>query len=289
MNFRKLILVLPLSLILNGLLINAQTENGLFSPQNRLLFGNHLFEQKDYIRAIDEFLVVMQHERNDTLQFKIAFAYQTIGEYDVSNDYFRGLFFSDSFGEQSILEYCKNNFFLLSREEYSAFVDESKILSESSISNVESLRNLSNLSGGFLPSDSLQFIKPFDLRYKEDAAKFYHEKLNPGYKSLTTAALLSAVIPGLGKVYTDNITDGLTGFLVTGVLSFLAYDNFRAEHDFRAWLFTGLAAYFYAGNIYGSIAAADIFNAGIKIDFDNKIDAYLKQVNYFIPKHGLFK
>ena len=61
------------------------------------------------------------------------------------------------------------------------------------------------------------------------------------------------------------------GFFSYRIFSFLAYDNFRADHDFRAWLFTGLAAYFYAGNIYGAAAAVQQYNAGIKLSFENDV------------------
>lgn len=287
--FRKLLPILTVSFVFSGMLIHAQAKGGMHSIENRELFGNHLFEQKDYIRAIDEFLYVLQKESNDTIQFKVAYAYQGIGEFDVSNDYLHGLFFNEYFGRQSILEYYKNNFFLLPSESFNDVVDEGRFLSESTYPIVNSLRNLSNLVTDIPTIDSIEYIKPFDLQYKEDAAKFYSEKLNPGFKSQTTAAILSAVIPGLGKVYTGNLTDGLTGFLVTGILSFLAYDNFRADHDFRAWLFTGLAAYFYAGNVYGSMASADLYNAGIKIYFKDRVEAYLKKSDYFIPKYEFVK
>jgi hypothetical protein len=81
-----------------------------------------------------------------------------------------------------------------------------------------------------------------------------------------------------------NITDGLTSFLVTGALTFLAVDNFKHKHNFRGWLFTGLGAFFYAGNIYGSAAAAQIFNAGIQLNFDRDVKLYFEKRNYFLPE-----
>ena len=73
-------------------------------------------------------------------------------------------------------------------------------------------------------------------------------------------------------------------FLVTGLFAFLAYDNFKANHDTRAWIFTGLAAAFYAGNIYGSITSANVFNTGIQLSFENDIKIFLNKNDYFVPK-----
>jgi len=77
--------------------------------------------------------------------------------------------------------------------------------------------------------------------------------------------------------------------VVTGLFAFLAYDNFQAEHTTRAWIFTGLGAFFYAGNIYGSIASAQIFNAKIDFDFSNGLKLFLDQQNYFLPEYDFCK
>ncbi|MCW8960516.1 MAG: hypothetical protein OQK29_03065, partial [Ignavibacteriaceae bacterium] len=76
-----------------------------------------------------------------------------------------------------------------------------------------------------------------------------------------------------------------TALLATGLLAFLAYDNFRANHKTRAWIFTGLGAFFYSGNIYGSIAAAQIFNARVNFEFKEGIKLFLEQENYFLPQY----
>ena len=63
--------------------------------------------------------------------------------------------------------------------------------------------------------------------------------------------------------------------LFTGVFTFLAVNNFRNDHPTRGWIFSGLAAYFYAGNIYGSAAAAQNYNAAVKFTFDTEPSADL--------------
>ena len=105
----------------------------------------------------------------------------------------------------------------------------------------------------------------------------------PKGKNPVKAAWLSTIIPGAGKIYTEDYGDGITAFLFVGVLTYLAVDNFNADHDFRGYLFSALSAYFYAGNIYGSYSSAQIFNVKYRTSIDNDIKKFLESVNYFQP------
>ena len=78
-------------------------------------------------------------------------------------------------------------------------------------------------------------------------------------------------------------------FLVTGVFAFLAYDNFRADHKTRAWIFTGLTTLFYGGNVYGSVTAAQIYNAKITFEFNDGLSVFLQNKNYFVPEYDFCK
>ena len=100
---------------------------------------------------------------------------------------------------------------------------------------------------------------------------------------------MSALIPGSGKIYAGEIGDGIIAAIATGLCGYLAYDNFKAKHNFRGWLFGGLSAFFYAGNIYGSAASAQIYNAGIQFDFVNDVKIYLNKKNYFTPEYEFCK
>ncbi|HEY6438358.1 MAG TPA: hypothetical protein VIY47_17360, partial [Ignavibacteriaceae bacterium] len=128
-------------------------------------------------------------------------------------------------------------------------------------------------------------LNQFDLPQRNQIETFIDLSENPDYKSPALAGILSAVIPGSGKMYVGEWGDGITGLLITGLFAFLAYDNFKADHTARAWIFTGIGAFFYAGNIYGSIASAQIFNARIDFDFNNGLKLFLDQENYFLPKY----
>ena len=94
---------------------------------------------------------------------------------------------------------------------------------------------------------------------------------------------MSALIPGLGKIYADEVGDGITAFLLTGLFTYLAVDKFQNDHTASGWLYASIAAFFYSGNIYGSATAVQNYNAGIKFNFDNEVKLYLNKKDQFIP------
>jgi TM2 domain-containing membrane protein YozV len=133
------------------------------------------------------------------------------------------------------------------------------------------------------------FLDTFPSAEKEKLLYFYNFKKDPPYKSALLSGIMSALIPGSGKVYLSEIGDGITAFLTTSLLAFLAYDNFHHNHNFRGWLFSGLGFFFYAGNIYGSVAAAQIHNAQIDYEYNSDLRDYLKNKNYFLPQNDFIK
>jgi TM2 domain-containing membrane protein YozV len=74
------------------------------------------------------------------------------------------------------------------------------------------------------------------------------------------AAGLSAVLPGLGRVYVGKWQDGLVSFGLVGTPAWFAYDGFRevGVTSVRGWLLGTVAAVLYAGNVYGSYVGAEV-------------------------------
>ena len=139
-----------------------------------------------------------------------------------------------------------------------------------------------------LPSKD-KFLSPFEGKDKFILSDFYERKSNPPYKSEFTSVLLSTIIPGAGKIYTEEYSDGIIAFLVTGLMGYISYTDFKADHKFRGWLFAGLTAFFYGGNIYGSAASAQIYNARINFNLNSDLKIYLQEKEYFIPDYEFCK
>jgi tetratricopeptide (TPR) repeat protein len=81
-------------------------------------------------------------------------------------------------------------------------------------------------------------------------------------RSPAAAGVLSAILPGSGKLYAGRTADGLFSFGLVGTLVLLSGLRFADEgvRSVRGWVYGSFALLFHAGNIYGSVAAAREFN-----------------------------
>lgn len=73
-------------------------------------------------------------------------------------------------------------------------------------------------------------------------------------KSMFTAGLLSAIIPGSGKIYAGRLGEGVSAFLMTAGMALVTYENFRKDgwNDPKTIFFGSIFTTFYIGNIWGS-------------------------------------
>jgi TM2 domain-containing membrane protein YozV len=265
----------------------AQTGNVDFnSPENIKKFADYLFCDKDYLRAALEYERLKNIYKSDTIDFKIALSYSYIKDYYTAIQKFSGIINSSLYFDKAKLEVMKINF--LSND----FTGLRSYYKNSFKSEVDKYQNegekLFNFSYLFTddelpPKD--EFILPFDIYEKEIISSFYDRKRDPPYKSGTLAGIMSAIIPGSGKIYVGETGDGIVAFITTTLFAFIAYDNFRAGHITRAWIWTGVAAFFYAGNVYGSVAAAQVHNAKITFEFNDGLNVYLNKNNYYIKNY----
>ena len=265
----------------------AQTGREDFdSPYNIKRFADHLFCDKYYLRAAIEYERLTSNNRSDTIEFKIALSYSYIKDYYSAIQKFSGIVNSSVYFNEAKLEELKINFLIndftgLRNYYKNSFITEvDKYQTEG-----EKLFNFSYLfTDDKLPSKD-EFLSPFGVNEKEKLSSFYDWKKEPPYKDGTLAGIMSAIIPGSGKIYIGEIGDGIVAFITTTVFAFIAYDNFKAGHTTRAWIWTGVAAFFYAGNVYGSVAAAQVHNAKITFEFNEGLNVYLNQNNYYIKQY----
>lgn len=268
-----------------------QSENIDFnSPANIRSFADYLYCEKDYLRAVFEYDRLIESQINDTLMFKIGLSYSYMSDYLSAANKFDLTPPSSAFFNLSKLEWLKAKFLLKDYQRFQLSYQNQFVSENNKYQNKgQKLFNFSYLfTDETLPSKE-ELISPFEKTEKMEVSNFYDWKVDPPYKSSTVAGIMSAIIPGSGKVYVGEVSDGVVAFLVTGILVFLASDNFQAEHTTRAWIFTGLAALFYSGNVYGSVAAAQVHNAKITFEFNESMNIYLQKNNYFIPTYDFCK
>ncbi len=255
-----------------------------FSAKYRLEFGNYLYAEKDYLRAFHEFRNVLKTIDNDTIRFRLANSLFKISRMSEAADNFKTLFFGSALSEEARLMFYQSAYFLNDHKWFRELTEQENYQTTKYKNEVERLKSITYFYDKISLPDTNILFKPFHDSVHTRLAKFYKQKKYPQYKSPTAAAVLSSVIPGAGKIYTGEIGDAVAAFLSTAALAYLAVSNFNAEHKFRGWLFTGLTAVFYGGNIYGSAAAAQIYNARIRFNFENEVKLYFEERNYFLPR-----
>jgi hypothetical protein len=92
-------------------------------------------------------------------------------------------------------------------------------------------------------------------------------------RSPVVAGALSAVVPGLGKIYAGKSKQGIAAFLPILSLAALTYEGLRKDGP-RSARFIGFGsvfALFYVGNIWGSVLSVKIRRNEFKREYDNKI------------------
>jgi TM2 domain-containing membrane protein YozV len=77
-------------------------------------------------------------------------------------------------------------------------------------------------------------------------------------KSAWLAGALSALVPGLGRLYIGRVADGIMSFVLIGVTGGLAAQGFHDEgrSSVRGWILGSVASLLYVGNVYGSAVGA---------------------------------
>ncbi len=275
----KRILILSIIFLPLAEQIHSQEKINFHSPENIRLFADYLYCQKDYLRASDEYKAWLEINNNDTVEFKSGLSLQLTGAYSEALNRFHDIPYSSSYYTESREEYARTLFLLKDYPDLRGYFKRSDP-SKDFYPFITRLNNITYFvtEGNLPPEDN--FVSTFPPEQKGDIIKLYEWKSDPPYKSPVLAGILSTIVPGLGKVYTQNYSDGFFAALLTGLFGYIAYTDFKADHQVRGWIFTGVAALFYAGNIYGSAASAQIYNAKIRFDFESDLQSFLDLFNY---------
>lgn len=100
------------------------------------------------------------------------------------------------------------------------------------------------------------------------------------------AAVLSAAVPGLGKLYAGKPGQGIASFLQCLVMGLQAYEGLRKDGpgSARFLIFSSLFSVFYAGNIWGSAFAVQIK----KKEFNDRVNEQIL-FDLHIPLRTVFR
>ena len=104
-------------------------------------------------------------------------------------------------------------------------------------------------------------------RIADDLARLAREAQEAPRKSPVTAALMSSLLPGTGKMYAGRFQDGLFSLATISLTSWMAIEGFSEDgsSSTKGWIYGGISAWLYAGNIYGTIVAVEQHNLALEL------------------------
>ena len=171
-----------------------------------------------------------------------------------------------------------------------------QVLSQLSTSDslLTALRNFQLAGVALLERDTLKFVsyrQQFNGKYFAFSQE--EEKLGENYrliqqhkhKSPLLAGLMSAIVPGSGKIYAGKTGQGLITFIQNLALGLQTYEAYRRDgwKSPRFLLYSGLFTFFYVGNIWGSTLTVHIS----KQEFKDKVNEQIL-FNMQIPIRTVF-
>jgi hypothetical protein len=268
-----------LIVLLLNLPVLSDAQIDYYSKENILRFADFLFAEGDYERAIGEYLRVASLEADqiprDSLYYRIAAGFIYLSKPVQTRKYCSFISKKTSTSglhsavqcltafsyyiqgsHDSLRSFLKDFDFLPTEPQWQCRLAAIKIASLLKdykwIEAINESEKAFNQPLGNCTTDS----SIHDLLKIGQQGKMLRLK-NPAI-----AGVLSAVIPGSGKVYANRAWDGLYSILIVGTMFWQAYEGFSKQgcRSTRGMTFGMLGVVFYAGNIYGSINAARIYN-----------------------------
>lgn len=254
----------------------------IYNYKHSLEFAEYLEKSKQFDFSIQEYeRLLFMRPNSDSLKLNIITNYRKAGYYSKGIERTKQLFPETLLAPQSIAkEYAA---ILLLNKEYEQaknYCSKNNTLSPIQkthfISSAQLLQfDWQGATKSLLTYDSLQKTNP-DNNWQQAVAykKLTEEEPNARYKKPAIAMSLSAIIPGLGKVYTKDYKDALIGFIIVGSSAFNTYRGF-SKHGINSaygWVFGGVALGFYSGNIYGAYNAVKKYNHRLRDKIYNKVE-----------------
>lgn len=243
-------------------------------------FGEHLFSEGEYYRAITEYMRLLffypDHNLAQRAQIRIGAAYQMGEQWDDAITHFQRV--ADR-GTDELLNACGafelavtcylQGKYALAANEFDFFLED---YAESPLADrARYLRGWAYLDAGRYEKAIEAFREvepgsPYGVKAKLLAGEIAKIPNLPK-KSPTLAGIISGVIPGGGQVYVGRILDAGLTLLVNAVLIAAAVESFGAGIPIVGGIVAFIESGFYIGNIFGAITGANKRNLDARNEF----------------------
>jgi len=204
-------------------------------------FSEFLFNEGDYYRCITQLKKEFyQSENPDTMRIYnlIGVNHYLMGEYDNALLYFSKIAPDRGDGLTNML-------ITLFRMKRFDAIDSIDVGNNEEAGRIQQIARLfaGRYSEEFIPGDSVL----------QDIFSDYHAIPK---KNRLTAGMLSAIIPGLGRIYSGRTGDALFSFATVLLPAGAGYYYYAIDNDIGLYIAAGFAGLFYIGELYGAINSA---------------------------------
>jgi tetratricopeptide (TPR) repeat protein len=243
--------------LVSSFIVSAQQD--LYNYENSRRFGEYLLKSGQFELATKEYeRLVFLNPTNDTLKLNLLKAYRLNERFETGILRTQQLYpATESLPFPHTVEYSK---LLMNDRQWTtanAFWDKSENMPADD-------KQLFKTSASIFNTD-FEAAKSY-LRLINDSTNVlavnYNRIVDEGLygkrKSPFLAGALSTVTPGLGRVYSGDWKDGLVSLIFTAGMAFQSYRGFDQGgiKSAKGWIYGGVGAGFYLGNIYGSVKSA---------------------------------
>ena len=128
----------------------------------------------------------------------------------------------------------------------------------------EAIRDFGLIGGGFIAADRITRCNPFAYHYHSELNRPFYEKdgrmidtihqksITKTSKSPLMASFLSAILPGLGRMYSGRIMDGVLGMTNFFFIGRYAFKNVKEKNTSKGIILSIATFYLYGSEIYGA-------------------------------------
>jgi len=275
--------LLYILIILLIFLCSASTIKAIdyYSSENIRKFAEYLYQEGDYTRSVKEYELYLFNSPPDADKtlFKIGLCYRHVGDTQKAIGFFKRV---TKEYPQSDLNFSANyqvsySYFLSGQyKESTGYINQ--VLKETKIEKRQKLDillalNYLNQRQWRSASKLLNSVSiPLDDKVTDNIMQELRDRSREGMalkrKNRILSSLMSAIIPGTGKIYCKQYGNGIFSLAIVGTTGLLAWNGFHENgiRSMKGWIFGSLCTVFYTGNIYGSGISALAYNHQAETD-----------------------
>ena len=135
----------------------------------------------------------------------------------------------------------------------------------------DAIQQFGVIRGGVMAAERITRCNPFAFHYHLKLRRPFHDPdgrlvdpviqhpVSGSRKSPLLAGLMSAILPGSGRIYAGRVLDGIMGMWMMYLVGNSAYNAIKNERPIAGPLFGIAAGFVYFGEVYGGWRAAKYY------------------------------